>query len=137
MASEMEGGFEPVHSIHDWWDGPRKGIAGFEGRPHVFERGFDAAGDEHAEWYELRPIDEAVFRAAMRLEELWQRYSREFFLGRRSKAEIQASHPVLPEDRAEYDGLVRDLGDRLGAPVSVRATAEFRPSESVCEYPLQ
>lgn len=29
--------FETVHILTDWYDGPRRGIADYRGRPHLFE----------------------------------------------------------------------------------------------------
>ena len=29
--------FEPVHTMTDWYDGPRRGVATVNGLPHIYE----------------------------------------------------------------------------------------------------
>jgi len=37
--------FEKVHTMTDYYDGPRKGIADFAGQPHFFESGLNDDND--------------------------------------------------------------------------------------------
>ncbi len=57
----MSEDFEPVLSIHDYYDGPRVGVANFQGVPHRFrslgwlpDGGFD-------EGYDYDPVDDRFF----------------------------------------------------------------------------
>jgi hypothetical protein len=54
-----------VHTVTERYDGPVRGIAEFRGRPHYYERQFNAEADEWSEIYWLMPIDEETFRLAM------------------------------------------------------------------------
>lgn len=57
-------GYEPVFTISDYHDGPRRGIANFHGTPHFYDRLFDEKRAEYSDSYLLTPINEQVFKAA-------------------------------------------------------------------------
>jgi hypothetical protein len=40
-----EAGYERVHTMTDYYDGPRKGLANFEGMPHLYEAEWDDQAD--------------------------------------------------------------------------------------------
>jgi hypothetical protein len=65
-------GFDIVHVVTGYYDGVLDGIADYMGGPHRFEIvSFDgAAGDR----YELTPLSEQAFAAAMEAWEIWQRW---------------------------------------------------------------
>lgn len=57
--------FEDVLRIDDWYDGPRAGVALYQGRPHAFRSSWrdtvEYKGDfESADMFELRPLDAAA-----------------------------------------------------------------------------
>jgi hypothetical protein len=56
---------EIAFTITDYYDGPLNGIANFLGKPHFYERIFDAAQDDYSDMYRLTPVDEPTFRLAM------------------------------------------------------------------------
>jgi len=53
MFSIQESGLEPgeeiVFTVNDYWDGPLKGIANFQGKPHFYERIVDSPSDDYAD----------------------------------------------------------------------------------------
>ncbi|WP_438309544.1 hypothetical protein ACSHWO_00470 [Streptomyces sp. HUAS TT3] len=57
----VRAGFERVYVEHDWYDGPRKGIADVQGTPHYFRAVHDYwhPDDPHDDEYFVWPIDEA------------------------------------------------------------------------------
>jgi hypothetical protein len=61
----MVGNGEVVHTVDDYYDGPRGGIANFHGAPYVFRSVFDYAKDDWDEEFLLKPIDDETFRLAM------------------------------------------------------------------------
>jgi hypothetical protein len=119
--------FERVYTMCDWYDGPRHGIAVFEGRPHVYD-----AEQTHGETaYVLRPIDDATLALALEDWAIWLRWEDAFHQGEAP----EGSHPALflasrAEDRARHDELARSLEAALAAlpPDGVRASAEWRPA---------
>ena len=38
--------YEPVLTVHSWWDGPRSGVANFGGKPYLYTSSWDDAADD-------------------------------------------------------------------------------------------
>lgn len=130
--------FEIVYTCPDWYDGPRGGIADYEGVPHLFKSEFgdfkrkgtdklDGPFDYGTDTFLLSPIDAETFRLALEDWAIWRRYETAFHQG---QAALEA-HPALPEERARHEELKRLLGDRLvvDPACAVRKAAEFRRRE--------
>jgi hypothetical protein len=130
--------FEIVHTMTDFYDGPRGGVADFRGRPHAYASLFEKSG-VYSDTFLLMPIQEELFRLALEDWEIWLRWERAFYAGEAT----QETHPALPPDRARHDEISRLIGDRLAPKpeLSQRARAEFRyPSEQlleVCWFPRE
>lgn len=110
---------EPVFTVTDWYDGPRRGVALFDGRPHAFESLFD---DDR---FRLWPIDDAVLALALEDWAIWRRWEKAFHAGEAP----HGSHPALPADRARHEALT-GLLDPLTSPgpSSFFARGRFEPS---------
>ena len=104
-SAEAVSGYETVFTVTDYYDGPRKGLANYQGKPHFYECVFDENRDEYSDQYRLTPVDEETFRLAMEDWEIWLKWETAFHAG---KADIN-SHPALPEDRPRHDELRRIL----------------------------
>lgn len=100
--------FEIVHTMTDYYDGPRSGIANYRGKPHIYESLFSDAL-ENSDVFLLQPIDEETFRLAMEDWSIWCRWERAFH----SRQTTQDTHPSLPQDRARHDELEAILTPRL------------------------
>lgn len=116
--------FARVYTVHDYHDGPRSGVADFNGHPHAYECLFDAAQDEYSEVFELRLLDDETFRLELEGWEIWLRWKDAHTAG---LATIE-THPALPADRARYDAIYAVLPARIAASAGpvVRARAVFR-----------
>jgi hypothetical protein len=116
--------FERVYTTTDWYDGPRIGIADFEGKPHLFVSRFDTSEDSYSDVFELREVDTETLRLALEDWGIWTRWENAFHAGQTTKD----THPALPEDRARHEVVARMLEQRLAAlsnaPLTVRG--EFR-----------
>ncbi|HLJ29056.1 MAG TPA: hypothetical protein VKY85_20265 [Candidatus Angelobacter sp.] len=113
-----EQGFENVHVVHEYWDGPRTGIADYGGRPHWFENVFDQEQDDYSEVYWLTPLSDNALRLARQQVELFFRWRQAF-----GKGEVDLStHSVLPEDRATYER----LGNAIRLEVASNANTRFK-----------
>ena len=114
---------EPVHTIDDYYDGPKQGIADFEGKPHYYEREFDKEEDEYSRVFRLTSISESIFELAMEKWQIWCRWRKAFDSG---KATISA-HPALAEERPRYDELKRIVDEHIAnsRTRSLRARAGF------------
>ncbi len=108
---------EHVHTVWNYCDGPREGIADFQGKPHIYKCQFSEANDDWTDLFWLMAIDEELFALAREQHAIFIRWRAQFDLG---NASIE-SHPALPADRARYDALETALGDRL----------QLRPQHSI------
>jgi hypothetical protein len=118
--------FERVFTMTDYYDGPRRGIASFDGRPHAYHSPFNHWEEQYEDLYELRAVDDKTLRIALEDWAIWLRWEAAFYAG---TASVE-SHPALPPDRARHEELSRSLEARLAAlpgPV-FRARAVFRPT---------
>lgn len=124
MVIESDG-FECVHTMTDYWDGPREGIANLRGAPHAYRSPFNESIDDYEHWFELRPIDEATFALALEDWAIWLRWEEAYHAG---LADL-STHPALPADRSRHDELASILAARLAAlpDPPIRARGVFRP----------
>jgi hypothetical protein len=121
--------FELVHTMEDYYDGPRRGIANFRGEPHLYESERDSALGNYSEVFRLSPVAPAVLEAALEDWAIWRRWEQAFHDGRVP----QSTHPALPEDRARHEELARYLKAnlRIDPKSFVRAVGEFHEVEQV------
>jgi hypothetical protein len=111
---------EPVHTVDDYYDGARRGIAEFEGNPHYYECQFDVDRHEYSSVFRLTPITNEVFELAMERNRIWLRWSAAFKNG---QVTIE-THPALPEERPRYDELTRILDDHVAGARTASFLAE-------------
>ncbi|MCB9925557.1 MAG: hypothetical protein H6822_25630 [Planctomycetaceae bacterium] len=116
--------FEIVHTVTDYYDGPRGGIAEFRGKPHIYESKFDDVADEYSEAFHLFPIDRSTLELALEDWAIWLRWELAFYRGETDRE----THPALPVDRQRHNELRLVLDDLLLIPKRgfFTATAEFR-----------
>lgn len=115
--------YETVHTITDWYDGARKGVADLNGEPYYYENHWNEGDQFWSDIYLLQPLDYETFALAMEDWEIWLSWERAFKQGKTT----QETHPTLPEDRERHKELERILAERLvvSPETSVKATAEF------------
>lgn len=119
--------YEIVHTMTDYWDGPRGGVADFNGLPHVYQSEFDETEDDWLSTFLLMPIDLATFQLAIEDWAIWRRYETAFCKGEATSA----SHPALPEESQRHHELALLLEKRLAIDPSrsIRAKGAFRARE--------
>ena len=130
MNGDDDARFERVHTMTDYYDGPRGGIADFSGRPHLYTSRFDDLRG-YLDVFELRAVYDETFRLAIEDWEIWLRWEDAFHAGR---ATLE-THPALPMDRARHDELAPMLAKRLAAldGPTIVARGEFRPAPGQLE----
>lgn len=116
--------WERVFTVNGYYDGPRRGVANFRGKPHIYESQFCDIEENCADRFLLMEIEAALFQLVLEDWEIWLRWDAAFERGEVSLD----SHPVLPEDRKRYEELQQLIGDRVYAvPGNCIVTgAEFR-----------
>jgi hypothetical protein len=98
-----------VLTVHDYYDGPRLGVAELGGVPHIYEAEFDHSADEYAETYFLSPISEDLLALVLEDWQIWLRWENESKAGRVAPE----THPSLPSDRVNHERLISLIGNRL------------------------
>jgi hypothetical protein len=101
--------WDRVHTVNDYYDGPRLGIADVDGVPHIYELEFDDGSDEYNDRYFVSPIDESLLALVLEDWEIWLLWQSAF---ERGEVSIE-SHPALPEDRERHEALKIAIGDRF------------------------
>ena len=126
--------FESVHTMTDFYDGPRRGVADFKGAPHFYESTFGDVGDapdEADDIFQLSPITDDAFQLALEDWAIWLRWQAANQRGETSNE----THPALPIDRPRHDELQPMLDRLLKIDPNdlVNAIAEFRNNDSQLE----
>ena len=101
--------FERVHTMTDYYDGPRRGVADFAGQPHLYESTFDNDADNYIDIFRLSPVAQDVFALALEDWQIWPRWETAFHNGHTT----QDTHPALPDDRCRNNELDAILKERL------------------------
>lgn len=73
---DMEDGFDAVHTVEDYYDGPRAGVADFEGAPHYYRSIYLdlPAWNADEDRFELSPVGSEVVDAARELAAIFERW---------------------------------------------------------------
>lgn len=116
--------FEIVYTVPHWYDGPRRGIADYQGQPHLFESEWQDVENMDAHTFLLMPIDRDTLLLALEDWAIWRRWEMACHQG---KATVE-THPALPQDRSRHEELEALLKGRLVVDPAraVRKMAEFR-----------
>jgi hypothetical protein len=115
--------YEPIYTWTDWYDGPRGGIAEFQGRPHLYEAEFDFALG-YSEVFLLMPLDADTVRLALEDWEIWRKWD----AAHKAGLTPEETFPALPEDRRRHEEITSLLDGKLVADPAraIRAKADFR-----------
>jgi hypothetical protein len=112
--------FERVHTIWDYYDGPREGLADFLGQPHYYKSSWDTAADDWSPMYELAPVDAETLQLALEQWAIWLAWNEKFRAGQVA----EESHPGHGGKIPRYDELEVILKSRIPDLESNRVTAE-------------
>ena len=125
--------FEHVHTVWDYYDGPRTGIADYRGTPHYYECEWDEAADEYADTFALCQIEEDTFNLAMEQWSIWREWEIAYHCGERNPD----THPGSGGQNARYDELEELLKQHvaIARATGVRAQGTFRPMNAQPKLP--
>ena len=113
---------ENVYTVTDYYDGPRRGVADFNGTPHAYTSVFDDSEDEWESTFLLRPVDQGTLRLVLEDWKIWERWRKAFDEGR---ATIE-SHPALPQDRQRHEQIKPILEQALKIEPTTKLRARGR-----------
>ena len=129
--------YERVHSVSDYYDGPRAGVADYGGSPHRYKSEWDEAADDWGDTFELTPVDAETFLLEIERWHIWRAWERAFHSGR---AALE-SHPGFGGMNARYDELGKLIDSRmvLLKSLDIRPTATFRapPGQELPGYMMR
>lgn len=106
MSSEP---WDRVYTINGYYDGPELGVAGYRGKPHIYEKQFDTEADNYTDRFLLSEIEPELLALVLEDWEIWLRWNAAY---RQGQVSVE-THPALQEERSRHDELVRLIGDRL------------------------
>lgn len=115
-------GFETVHTMPDYYDGPRAGLANFRGTPHYYESQWDDLNDDWQDSYLLWSVPAETFTLALESWWIWLRWETAFYAGDTN----QDTHPALPDERKRHDELEASLAGRFPPAPTERVAAEAK-----------
>jgi hypothetical protein len=101
--------WDRVYTIDAYYDGPELGVAGYRGRPHIYQRQFDLVEDEYTDRFLLSPIAPDLLSWVQERWEIWLRWNSAY---RQGKVDVK-THPALPENHQRYAELTKLIGDRF------------------------
>ena len=104
-SEDLKDGFELVFTVEDSYDGPRKGIANYQSKPHLYDCMFDEKKQNYSDRYQLTPLDEKSFDLALEAWNIWRRWEMAFSQGETTLD----THPALPHEGERYSQLQKIL----------------------------
>jgi len=110
---------ERVHTMTDFYDGPRAGVADYHGRPHLYESLWHEANQRWADAFALMPISTEDRDLAVERYKIYERWE----TARRKGLADLDTHPALPPERARFDELERIIAPRLRMDLTRALTA--------------
>ncbi len=112
---DFKPGYEQVFTVTDYYDGPLKGVAHFNGLPYFYDCIFDIAKDEYTNLYQLTPISQSVLEFEIEDWTIWKNWESAFHEG----AATIDSHPALPRDKPRHQEIRATLDSSLRTDVAV------------------
>ncbi len=91
---ELKSGYEYVFTVIEYYDGPRKGVANLQEKPHFFECILDETTNDYTEMFYLTPLDSHSFQLAIEDWEIWRRWESAFLKGDADTG----THPALSHE---------------------------------------
>jgi hypothetical protein len=116
--------WDKVHTVHDFFDRPRSGVADLDGAPHAYKCCWNDAADDWDEIFSLAPVNATDMAAVIEQWAIWRRWRTAHDAGTLTSED---RHPALAADRARYDVLAPKVVRVLGA-------AEDGPIEAIPEF---
>jgi hypothetical protein len=117
--------WEPVHTVNDFFDVPRIGVADFGGVPHVYSCVFDQDEDEWSSKYRVAPIGPEGLAVVLEAWAIWSRWLAAYHGGTLTETD---HHPALAVDRSRHEELEPIVATYLLVAGGFLAEPKFRGS---------
>lgn len=125
MSGRGSDGWETVHTVNDFHDGPRGGVADYRGIPHAYRCLWNNEADDWGDVFNLSPIGAAQFRDVEENWQIWRRWKVAHDAGQLAEGD---HHPALAAERGRHNELQKSVLEalRVDEDHAIRATPEFR-----------
>ena len=104
-STKLRRGYELVFTVDEYYDGPRTGVANFQGEPHFYDCIFDQKRDDYSNLFQLTPIDQRTFELALAAWEIWRKWEAAYQQGKVK----WGSHPALQADTTKCRKMTKML----------------------------
>jgi hypothetical protein len=123
--------YEPVYTVIEYYDGPRRGIADYQGAPHLYESRWSDIETDGPDTFLVMPVSHDTFKLALEDWAIFQRWEAAFHRGQTAAENC----PALPEDSARQAELEGELRSRLVIDESRAfcAVADFKAQDTDTE----
>ena len=91
--------FETVYTMTDWYDGPRRGVAMVNGKPHVYESCWSNIDSASQDVFLLSEVSGEALALAIEDWEIWLRWSAAFKRG----DVTEETHPCHAAERPRHE----------------------------------
>lgn len=122
--------YERVYTMHDWWDGPKSGVADYQGVPYIFNRNFNDELDEYNDYYLLSPITNEQCQLIIEGYEIWKR-DRDADVDQQNSSNIYGTLPGDQERYIEIKSLTNYLFEPSRHSLKVKASFRRLPTNSI------
>ena len=106
--------WDRIYTVNGYHDGPQLGVAEYQGKPHIYQKQFDADADEYTNQFLLSEIEPALLALVLEDWEIWLRWNVAY---RQGQVSVD-THPALPDERPRHNELKKLIGDRLKPDLS-------------------
>ena len=120
--------FEPVFTLTEWYDGPRKGIACYHGKPHLYESRWSNLETDLEDTFLLMPLTAEIVALALEDWAIWKRWRAAYD---RKEVTLE-THPALPPERKRHNEVAVILQTELQIQeeMSFCVQGEFKAPET-------
>jgi hypothetical protein len=101
--------YEPVYTVEEYYDGPRRGIADYQGMPHLYESRWSDIDTDGLDTFLLMPVSQDTLKLALEDWAIFQRWEAAFQKGQT----VAETCPTLPKDAARHAELECELRSLL------------------------
>ena len=130
--------FERVYTMTDYHDGPREGIADFNGAPHKYRALFVPFDERDSDTFELSPLTPAAFALEAETWAIWCRFEAACVAGPSVSDIPHEDWGALPDERVRR----RELSAAIAAATAIApgphvvCAGEFRARAAAAPLPV-
>lgn len=132
MLGNIKMTFEKVYTVWEYYDGPRTGLANYQGIPHAYFCEWSEADDDYASTYNLTPVSDETLFLALEQWEIFREWEAAFHNGE----VLLETHPLLSGQNKRYSEIQVILDKTFKESRGpIKKTPIFRPKPHQSDLP--